>query len=405
MLRRFIELLKICKIYLVLFLFFFLFTSSNLSAGEDLRQQLEELHERFDEYQQELEETGEEYQQAQQKLEDAREQEDSILSLLDRYEQQINNTRRRLRNLRRREEEARSRLEEAEEEMEELEELLEEREELLLERLRGIYKQGELNRVELVLGSESLDELVVRSRYFREVINHDREIIETYQETREELKELQEERSEILQERQQLRRSARQTLSDLEETRKRRREALDDLRDRKEFYEQRARELENQQQRLRDVVLELQSEKEATEARLERITHRFGSRRGELHWPVNSREIHRPFGEVEENGFTVNNDGIDIKVEEEAPVEAVAPGEVAFARPYRGMGKVVILQHGDGYATLYGSLVQLAVERGDEVKEGALIGRAGQTSGLDVPRLYFQIFRGRDILNPEEWLE
>ncbi|MGM0381089.1 MAG: murein hydrolase activator EnvC family protein, partial [bacterium] len=218
------------------------------------------------------------------------------------------------------------------------------------------------------------------------------------------LEELRKERGGILKQRQTLRKNARRSLSQLEETRSRRKAALNDLRDRKEFYEQRMKELENQQQKLKEVVLELQKEKESTEARLERITHRFGSKKGELPWPVESRNVFRPFGTWEEDGITIKNDGIDIKVEEGSPVNSVAPGEVAFARPYRGMGKVVIIQHGDEYTTLYGSLVELAVQRGDEIKEGAIIGRAGQTAGLDEPRLYFQIFHGRDILNPEDWL-
>lgn len=408
MLRRFTGLSNRCKtLFFLLFAIAFisLVSAGSLLGQKKLKERLEELHGKFEEHQQELEQTDKEFRETQKKLQQAREQENSILSLLEKYDRQINSTRRRMQNLRRQEKEARTRLEEVEEEMEELEELLNKREKLLRKRLREIYKHGEMSQLELVFKAKSLDNLVLRSRYFREIINHDREIIKAYRESKEKQRELRKERSAILRERQQLRRNVKETLSELKATKERRKEALNDLRQRKTFYEKRTRELENQQQDLKGVVMELQKKKEATEARLERLAHSFKSRKGKLHWPVNSREIYRPFGTWMEDGIKIKNEGLDIKVKEGARVESVAPGKVAFARPYRGMGKVVIIQHGGSFTTLYGSLVELTVERGNEIKEGSLIGRAGQSSGLDVPRLYFQIFRGRKILNPEKWLK
>jgi len=69
------------------------------------------------------------------------------------------------------------------------------------------------------------------------------------------------------------------------------------------------------------------------------------------------------------------------------------------------MGKVVIVRHNKKYISLYGSLVKITVDKGDSIDKKQMLGYAGRTSGMDSPRLYFQIFQGKDTLNPVDWLK
>jgi septal ring factor EnvC (AmiA/AmiB activator) len=83
----------------------------------------------------------------------------------------------------------------------------------------------------------------------------------------------------------------------------------------------------------------------------------------------------------------------------------VAPGEVRFAGWFRGYGRIVILDHGDGYFTVSGHPDALDVAVGELVGEGDDLGTVGETGSLSGPRLYFEIRQGAEPLDPAEWLE
>ena len=69
--------------------------------------------------------------------------------------------------------------------------------------------------------------------------------------------------------------------------------------------------------------------------------------------------------------------GIDIEAPEGTPIRAVAAGAVAYRGWLKGYGNLLVLDHGDGYYTLYAHASQILVDEGDQVKSGALIGRVG----------------------------
>ena len=87
------------------------------------------------------------------------------------------------------------------------------------------------------------------------------------------------------------------------------------------------------------------------------------------------------------------------------PVEAVAPGAVRFAGWFRGYGRLVILDHGDGYFTVSGHLDELDVAVGDAVRARERIGTVGETGSLAGPRLSFEVRRRGQALDPGGWLQ
>jgi septal ring factor EnvC (AmiA/AmiB activator) len=97
--------------------------------------------------------------------------------------------------------------------------------------------------------------------------------------------------------------------------------------------------------------------------------------------------------------------GIEFEAELGDPVRAVAPGRVGYAGWFRGYGKLVILDHGADYFTVSGHLAEIAVSPGAAVAAGDPIGTVGDTGSLAGPRLYFEIRRGREPLDPDQWLE
>jgi septal ring factor EnvC (AmiA/AmiB activator) len=116
--------------------------------------------------------------------------------------------------------------------------------------------------------------------------------------------------------------------------------------------------------------------------------------------------IARGFGRVVDDEFRTETfrKGVDFAAPAGAQVQAVAPGEVRFAGWFRGYGRIVILDHGDGYFTVSGHLDAIDVAVGDALGEGDALGSVGETGSLSGPQLYFEIRHGADPLDPADWL-
>lgn len=127
----------------------------------------------------------------------------------------------------------------------------------------------------------------------------------------------------------------------------------------------------------------------------------FAKRRGVLGWPAPGA-FNARFGQSRGVGG-VTWQGVVIDAAEGGDVHAVAPGRVAFADWLRGYGLLMILDHGDGYMTLYGYNQALNKEVGDWVEEGEAIASVGRSGGNAQAGLYFEIrHRGRPV-NPARW--
>src|SRR6185437_8867573 len=96
-----------------------------------------------------------------------------------------------------------------------------------------------------------------------------------------------------------------------------------------------------------------------------------------------------------------HNDGINIAARVGEPVRAADGGVVAYAgNELRGYGNLVLIRHPGGYMTAYAHNGQLLVKRGDAVKRGQEIAKAGATGAVDSPQLHFEIRQGTHALDP-----
>jgi murein DD-endopeptidase MepM/ murein hydrolase activator NlpD len=114
-------------------------------------------------------------------------------------------------------------------------------------------------------------------------------------------------------------------------------------------------------------------------------------------WPVKGRVI-AGFG-PKTNGQ--QNDGINLAVPEGTPIKAAEDGVVAYAgNELKGYGNLVLVRHAHGYVTAYAHASKLLVKRGDHIKRGQVIAKAGQTGNVDAPQLHFEIRKGPSPLDP-----
>ena len=122
-------------------------------------------------------------------------------------------------------------------------------------------------------------------------------------------------------------------------------------------------------------------------------------------WPVRGQII-RNFGqETRSYNTSVVSNGIDIAVREGTKVVAVDKGEVVFADRYGGQGKMVIIDHQNGFFSLYGFNSDLVVKRGDTVTRGQMIARSGMTGSATQASLHFELRKDGTAINPLPYFE
>ena len=128
----------------------------------------------------------------------------------------------------------------------------------------------------------------------------------------------------------------------------------------------------------------------------------FASSRGRLPWPVAGRLLAR-FGESRGDDARTKWDGVMISASAGSQVHAVHGGRVVFADWLRGAGLLVILDHGNGFLSLYGHNQTLLKSAGDVVKAGESISTVGNSGGQDTPALYFAIRQQGHPSDPAQW--
>jgi murein hydrolase activator len=141
-----------------------------------------------------------------------------------------------------------------------------------------------------------------------------------------------------------------------------------------------------------------------TETSDEPKTYKFSSNR--LPWPVRGRII-RDFGEEKNELYNTSiiSNGIDIAVPEGTTVSAVDNGEVVYADRFGGQGKLVIIDHKNGFYSLYAYNNSLTVSKGQQVKKGQAIALSGKTGSAKEPSVHFELRKNGKPVNPLAYLQ
>jgi septal ring factor EnvC (AmiA/AmiB activator) len=158
--------------------------------------------------------------------------------------------------------------------------------------------------------------------------------------------------------------------------------------------------LKEQQGGLEKLVRELRRALERVEKFPTDSKSAFAKLRGKLAWPVSGR-LSASFGQVRAGG--VKWDGVLVSGSQGAPVRAVYHGRVIYADWLSGLGLLTIIDHGDGYLSLYGHNERLYKEVGERVKAGDTIATVGDSGGRSSPALYFEIRKGGRPVDPRPW--
>lgn len=129
----------------------------------------------------------------------------------------------------------------------------------------------------------------------------------------------------------------------------------------------------------------------------------FGQLKGKLYWPVVGQPTNK-FGQKRNAARNITNwQGVFIPSNEGNNIRSIYHGRVAFAEWMRGLGLLIIVDHGDGYMSLYGHNQSLFKQVGEWVKAGDRIAAVGSSGGNINPGLYFEIRKQGSPINPAKW--
>lgn len=341
-------------------------------------------------------------------------QETRALGELKRTERELNSTRKRLRGLQQRRNRLDEQLEVTRANLDRSIETLETQRVRLRRRLRALYKVGPARDLEYLLSTRSFADLMTRWDFLNMVAQQDRMLLESVRAEKDEVAAAQDRLENRLTEVVQTAKLTTKESAKLTTLRQQRAKTVESIQTQRESYEAAAAELERAARRMQALLvrLERQRKEEADRARSQGRNPQpysgdFAKGEGQLDWPARGRIVGRFGPETHPRfGTTIRNDGVDIGLDVGTPVKAVAKGRVDFANDdYEGMGGLIVLNHGDGYYTLYGHLADVAVRNGQEVLPGQVLGHSGEVGSLKGPILHFEVRKGSTPLDPEAWLQ
>jgi septal ring factor EnvC (AmiA/AmiB activator) len=189
-------------------------------------------------------------------------------------------------------------------------------------------------------------------------------------------------------------------LSKLQSARERRGRALVSLEAESRSRAKELERLKEQQGGLEKLVRELRRALERIDKFPTDSKDAFAKLRGKLSWPVAGR-LAASFGQTRAGG--VKWDGVLVSGAQGTPVRAVYHGRIVYADWLSGLGLLTIIDHGDGYLSLYGHNERLYKEVGERVTAGDTIATLGDSGGRANPALYFEIRKGGRPVDPRPW--
>ncbi len=146
---------------------------------------------------------------------------------------------------------------------------------------------------------------------------------------------------------------------------------------------------------------ESQDEYQSSSTIVQLVAGAFRNNQGRLPMPT-AAKIKNRYGQIKADSGLVW-EGLMFNVREGQPVSAIYDGQVIYSDWFRGYGQLLVLDHGDGYMSLYGHNQQLHVELGSTVGTNQVIALAGSTGGLVSPGLYFEIRHNGTPDDPLKW--
>ena len=246
-----------------------------------------------------------------------------------------------------------------------------------------LYKGASLDMINAYCGHERY------SGYINAVIRHRVRTVREYQR-------LKEEREATRAKAKELTELLRQDLAELQKT-------IDELAVQRTQKIRLVSSLKGQSKKYQDQIQSLLEEIQKGAGKILEAGADFLKHKGKLPWPVKGKVV-RKFGPFTLQGVPQRSQGLDIETQEGNPVKSVHQGKVVYFNWMGGYGNTLILDHGEGYYSVYGHLQEALKAVGDTVSPQETIGRVGLSGDVLRPTLHFEIRSHGKAQDPYAWL-
>ena len=282
---------------------------------------------------------------------------------------------------------------------------IQDRREAILARLRVQYREGRLGYLKTLLASASYGDFQRRFQYLSAVSRREYEILESYRKDVARMERAEQQRAEARAGMLAYREGTEQKLAEIQGLRKEKRVFLTKITQQKESFERAVEELERSAARVDNLLRELEERRRALAARPQAAPTLPRGVRGALPWPADG-EVVSFFGRQRHPTFNtyIQRKGIEIRTTEGSDIRAVMPGSVVYADWLKGYGLVIILDHANGFFSLYAHASKLLTTVGQRVDVGQVIGESGDTGMIGEHTLYFELREGAEAVDPLQWL-
>ena len=291
-------------------------------------------------------------------------------------------------------------------------------------RVRAMEENGTLNYLAMILKANNLGELLSTIDDIGEIMQSDRKLEDAYIQARENTEEVKAEyeeyRAEINGKQDVLREEKAKLEAEIAEATELLLSIQDDLENRQAEYDAIMAEEEQTEAAIDRLVAQLEAERaEAARRAAEEAAAAaaqngggggssggYANATGSFIFPVASYVyISSRFGERVHpiTGELKHHNGMDIASNMGTAVYAADGGKVVLAEWYGGYGNCIMIDHGNGYKTLYGHLSSIAVSDGQSVSQGAVIGAVGSTGNSTGPHLHFEVYANDSRIDPEQF--
>jgi septal ring factor EnvC (AmiA/AmiB activator) len=274
---------------------------------------------------------------------------------------------------------------------------------ILSQTIRTAYMTGNQTVLKVLLNQEDIAKSARMLHYHRLFTASQLANIESFKETLDELAKTNWELSSKASELENLQIQLKQEMQTLSESKKQREIALAQLKADMSSRESELEQLQINQVELQQLIEQINRAVADIPSVMQNSP--FIKQRGKLQMPADGKII-KTFGS-RYGESDLKRQGITIKVNEGTPVQAIHPGRVVFSDWLRGAGLLVIVDHGEGYMSLYGNNQALSKQTGDWVKAGDILatsGRSSETINNEDASIYFEIRHHGEAQNPRGWI-
>ena len=271
-------------------------------------------------------------------------------------------------------------------------------------RLRLLYLEGRTGYLKTLFTAETFADAAHRMDYIAWIAQREGTLVRQFQEDLTNLKLLKDQQAQARETLLALQGETRKTITEISGLKRKKRTVLVSLSKEKDTYEHSVKGLQRSAEQVDSLLKALDQRFRLAQLQLRKTPGKRPSL-GSFLWPVQGKVVSF-FGRQKHPTFDtfVTKKGIEIQAREGSPIRSVSAGKVVYADWLKGYGLVIIVDHTNGFFSLYAHASELLVAEGHVVTMGQMIGHTGATGVTEDDILYFELRKGTTPIDPLKWL-